>query len=329
MRLIAGVLVIVPFGALAVLWLGASASLDRQTKHQAVTERLPRYEHQREGLVRIATSGQEFRARVAGIGNGHGHGNVIMLHGLFQTSAMWQPLLQAVSAAGYRAVAFDQRGYSPGARPAPVEAYDLPALAADVSTIAKTLGFDSYHLIGQGWGAHVGWHLLQTGAEDIQTFTTLGQPHPRALEAAWQTDSEPAYQTYLRLPWLPRQVLAFDDFDVLRRTLWSQEHPAHTKEYAAVLAEPGALTAALAWLKNHAPTMAATAADRAPPPVLLVWGNRDPYLAPSVLALHRSLTPHGAELELDAEQLPLATHTPLVTAALLRHLEAGRDRQAN
>jgi pimeloyl-ACP methyl ester carboxylesterase len=42
----------------------------------------------------------------------------VLLHGFPQTSRAWVPQVEALGAAGYRAVAFDQRGYSPRARPA-------------------------------------------------------------------------------------------------------------------------------------------------------------------------------------------------------------------
>ena len=36
---------------------------------------------------------------------------------------MWEPLLDKLAKAGFRVVAFDQRGYSPGARPSGVNSY--------------------------------------------------------------------------------------------------------------------------------------------------------------------------------------------------------------
>ena len=48
---------------------------------------------------------------------------IVLLHGFPETSAMWIPLIKAASAAGYRVVAFDQRGYSPGARPGKAVSY--------------------------------------------------------------------------------------------------------------------------------------------------------------------------------------------------------------
>ena len=42
---------------------------------------------------------------------------VLLLHGFAESFHMWRAQLPALAAAGYRAVAPSQRGYSPGARP--------------------------------------------------------------------------------------------------------------------------------------------------------------------------------------------------------------------
>ena len=41
----------------------------------------------------------------------------MLLHGLPQTGACWTQVMETLAAAGYRAVAPDQRGYSPKAGP--------------------------------------------------------------------------------------------------------------------------------------------------------------------------------------------------------------------
>src|SRR4051812_27444224 len=54
-----------------------------------------------------------FRARAAGPPDGE---VVFLLHGFPQNSSAWEPQLTALAKEGYRVIAPDQRGYSPGAR---------------------------------------------------------------------------------------------------------------------------------------------------------------------------------------------------------------------
>src|SRR5262245_61566897 len=64
--------------------------------------------------VQLAVGEMVFDARVAGPADGE---TVILLHGFPETSYEWRAELVALAQAGYRVVAPDQRGYSPGARP--------------------------------------------------------------------------------------------------------------------------------------------------------------------------------------------------------------------
>jgi pimeloyl-ACP methyl ester carboxylesterase len=47
---------------------------------------------------------------------------------------------ETLAAVGYRVLAPDQRGYSPGARPAAMRAYRMPELVADVLALAEEAG---------------------------------------------------------------------------------------------------------------------------------------------------------------------------------------------
>ena len=77
----------------------------------------------------IAANGMTFRCREAGPKGGE---PVILLHGFPETSHMWLPLLERLENEGYRCLAPDQRGYSPGARPEGIENYRYENMASDV-----------------------------------------------------------------------------------------------------------------------------------------------------------------------------------------------------
>src|SRR5438034_260373 len=89
--------------------------------------------------VHVTTSEGRFTADVAGPADGP---LVLLLHGFPQSRHSWREQVPALGAAGYRAVAFDGRGYSPGVRPSPadLDAYALPRLVDDVLDIADRAG---------------------------------------------------------------------------------------------------------------------------------------------------------------------------------------------
>ena len=65
----------------------------------------------------------------------------------------------ALAAAGYRAVAPDQRGTRRGARPENVDEYKIGELASDAVGFADALGVDRFHLVGHDWGGAVAWYV--------------------------------------------------------------------------------------------------------------------------------------------------------------------------
>ena len=321
----ASLIVLLPLGALVVLWVGASASLDWRYTHSAQTSVLPTVHAPSASLIRIPAGEHVFRARRAGVGGSRG--NLILLHGFAESSAMWQPLIERAAGAGYRVVAFDQRGYSPGARPQGTHNYTVESLAKDVRQVAEAVGFDTFHLVGQGWGARAGWRLLHTDPNRVVTWTALSNPHPAAFAKALNDDpdqrSRARYAELLKIPWLPEQILAFNNFEILRNTLWAQYGAQQIGEYEAILAEPGALRAAANWFRAPAAPPSAPLSEATPlTPALLIWGTQDALLAPSTMLAHRALSQAAAwkELELDGGNRLLSSHAPLVTAAILEHL---------
>ncbi|MEJ2130645.1 MAG: alpha/beta fold hydrolase, partial [Gammaproteobacteria bacterium] len=124
-------------------------------------------------IVDIEANGYTFTCRRCG---GAGPG-VILLHGFPETSHMWTPLLERLASSGYRALAPDQRGYSPGARPEGAENYDYRHLVGDVLALADCEGFETFHLVGHDHGAGVGWSLVFDHPERVSSWCALSVPH--------------------------------------------------------------------------------------------------------------------------------------------------------
>jgi pimeloyl-ACP methyl ester carboxylesterase len=157
--------------------------------------------------LQLPARGLAFDALAAGPPTGE---LVVLLHGFPQTSACWTQLLETLAAAGYRAVAPDQRGYSPGARPTTVSAYRLPELVADVVAIADRLDAETFHLVGHDWGGVVAWRLAGHQPERVATLTAVSTPHPRAFARALVAGTQglrSAYIPVFRLPRLPELLL--------------------------------------------------------------------------------------------------------------------------
>src|SRR6201989_1124286 len=81
---------------------------------------------------------------------------VLMLHGFGVSRHFWDKQVPALAREGYFAVAPNQRGYSPGARPDPRDlgAYRIDRLVQDALDIVAAAGHGDrrFHLVGHDWG---------------------------------------------------------------------------------------------------------------------------------------------------------------------------------
>jgi pimeloyl-ACP methyl ester carboxylesterase len=210
---------------------------------------------------------------------------VLLLHGFPQTADSWRHTLPALGAAGCHAVAPDQRGYSPGARPDPGELanYATERLVGDVLDVADALAGSRsrFHLVGHDWGGQVAWRTAMAHPDRLLTLTVLSRPHPAAFAAAMQGgDPGQAQRSRHHRAFLDRSTadrLLEDGARRLRRTLADQGVPSSSiEEYLSVLGERSALDAALAWYRAAAGNLGSTEGGNAVAvPTLYVWGDAD------------------------------------------------------
>jgi pimeloyl-ACP methyl ester carboxylesterase len=227
----------------------------------------------------IAANGLRFTADVAGDENAP---LVLLLHGFPQTRYTWRHQLPALAAAGYRAVAPDQRGYSPGARPNDVASYATPALLADALAIADACGARRFHLVGHDWGGQLAWLLAARHPERVRTLTMLSRPHPAAFARALASDPKQSERSKHHRAFQSAdtaRLLLDDDARRLRASLREHGVPdADASVYVAALATHDALDAALNWYRASfrgasGLSLADTPAVRVP--AVFLWGEAD------------------------------------------------------
>ncbi len=310
----------------AVGLAGSWLSLDRSFGYSRAAEVLPDYRpNHPDGLVRIAARGMTYRARVAGLSN-NGPG-LILLHGFPETSWMWKPLLSAASDAGFRVIAFDQRGYSPEARPLDVDAYTLDVIVEDVIAVAKVVGFEDFHLVGHDWGSIVGWTLTSQYPERVRSWTSLSIAHPGAISEASATKGTPAYIKVFRIPGLMENIFSFGNHLFMRKLLYYPIAESDLEEYLSVFAEPGALEAALNWYRAQDFQDRLADVEMLSTPTLWVYGSRDMkvFTGERVRQLMpRFVTGPYEVLELDAGHWLIQEQPDAVLQAVLKHIELDR-----
>lgn len=213
---------------------------------------------------------------------------VVLLHGFPQSARCWSGVTPLLGAAGLRTYAPDQRGYSPGARPTGRAAYRLPELVADAAAVVDAAlaetGRPRAHVAGHDWGAVVAWGLAGMRPELVHTVTALSVPPPGAMAAALHRPRQALTSWYMGLfqvPGLAERVFAVPagrEFSpaLVRLMTTSGLSRDRAERYAAGLADPAALTAALNWYR--AIPLRSAPPPRATAPALFVWSDGDTAL---------------------------------------------------
>jgi pimeloyl-ACP methyl ester carboxylesterase len=255
---------------------------------------------------------------------------VILLHGFPETSHMWVDLLPKLDAAGYRCLAPDQRGYSPGARPEGKENYRYQDLASDVFALADAWGVDRFHLVGHDWGAGAGWAAVVTNPDRIASWSALSVPHVGAFGRAIREDEDQAkrstYITFFQEPGVAEAALSANDFAGLT-AVWSASSDEEKAEYLSVFSKPGALTAALNWYRGSNGIEPGEMFGDVHTPTLLIWGNKDS-------AIGRVGVDEGAKfmkgpykfVELDAGHWLIQEQPERVSNEIIAHIKANPIR---
>lgn len=225
--------------------------------------------------ARPVTAGElTFDVRTAGPEDGP---PVVLLHGFPQNSLAWAGVASRLADAGRRVIAFDQRGYSPGARPDDVAAYRTELLAEDVIGVADALGLETFDLVGHDWGSAVAWIVAGQHPERLRTLTAVSIPHLGAYNAALRTDADQqaraSYIGLLRQAGKAEDLLLADGARRLTAMYGDAVPVSLTTRYVAQLLEPGALTAVLSWYRAMTPELGSI--PRTQVPTTFVWGELD------------------------------------------------------
>jgi pimeloyl-ACP methyl ester carboxylesterase len=232
-------------------------------------------------MAAITTSEGRFTAEVAGPPDGP---LVVLLHGFPQSRHSWREQVPFLAAHGYRAVAPDGRGYSPGVRPDPgqdLAAYHVSRLVTDVLDIADAAGDrgERFHLVGHDWGGQVAWFVAAQHPERVASLAVLSRPHPAAFLRAIEDDADDQrhrsrHHSAFQDP-ATATLLLEDNGRRLRGLLSASGVPDdHIDEYLSVVGTPDALEAALAWYRA-ARGLGTSAIGVVRVPTLYLWGDAD------------------------------------------------------
>src|SRR5690349_393787 len=201
---------------------------------------------------------------------------VVLVHGWPDTKRLWSKQVPALVDAGFQVISYDQRGYGASDKPAEVEAYSIPFLAIDATTILDHLGIERAHFVGHDWGSAVAWATAALAPARVDHLVALSVGHPSAFANMSYAQREKSWYMLLfqHMPEGENWVLANEGVHLRD---W-----AHHPDAAAVYAElvrNGSVTPGLNYYRANVPP----AAIFGPPvelpqiaaPVMGIWSSAD------------------------------------------------------
>ncbi|HEX8854932.1 MAG TPA: alpha/beta hydrolase [Thermoleophilaceae bacterium] len=238
---------------------------------------------------------------------------ILLLHGFPEFWFGWRLQIAPLAAAGFRVVAPDTRGYNLSSKPDGVAAYSADKLAADITGLIRELGAESALVVGHDWGGTIAWTMAMNNPEVVQRLAILNAAHPRRLQQGLRTPGQLRkswYFFFFQPPGLPERLVRARDWRFFRRFL-GDARPAFTPEemdrYIEAWSLPGAATGMLNYYRaavRQSPKQAEAQLRPISAPTLVIWGQRDRYLGPTLAEPDRNDVPNLDRVE----RLPDASH---------------------
>lgn len=132
---------------------------------------------------------------------------VVMCHGFPESWYSWRHQLPALAAAGFRAIAPDQRGYGQTDAPQSIESYNMMNLVGDIVGLVNSLNASDVAIVGHDWGAPVAWHCALLRPDLFRACGLLSVPYfprgsvlPSAMWKAIEGEDKWFYVHYFQEP---------------------------------------------------------------------------------------------------------------------------------
>ncbi len=226
---------------------------------------------------------------------------IVLLHGFPELGYSWRRQVPALADDGFRAIAFDQRGYGGSSKPEAIEAYALTTLVDDVICLLDALDLEDATLVGHDWGSIVTWSTALIHPDRVSRVASLNVPYRGwcagfpSTEYMQQDDAlreRFSYVLYFQEPGRAEQAFEHDPARWLRRTylgITANTEFMTDEEFTVYLDAftDGGIAGPINWYRNIDANLQATVHLKDAPisqPTLMVTTDYDPILPASLAA---------------------------------------------
>jgi pimeloyl-ACP methyl ester carboxylesterase len=169
---------------------------------------------------------------------------VLFCHGWPESWYSWRHQLQAVSAAGFRCVAPDMRGYGGTDAPEPIESYTQFHIIGDMVELVKQLGESQAVVVGHDWGAPIAWGSALLRPDMFRAVIGMSVPWVPSgpidtLTALEQRGITNFYMQYFQAPGVAEAELERDVRTALRKVYLTASGDERSKGSGFAELKPG------------------------------------------------------------------------------------------
>lgn len=102
---------------------------------------------------------------------------VILVHGWPEIAYSWKNQMPALAEAGFRAIAYDLKGFGRSDAPADKALYDIRHLTDDLAALLDALDIERAVICGHDWGGAIVWPMAQLHPERVAGVIGVSTPH--------------------------------------------------------------------------------------------------------------------------------------------------------
>ena len=250
---------------------------------------------------------------------------LLLLHGFPTSSHMFRNLIPRL-ATRFRVIAPDLPGFGfSDAPPREAFGYTFANLARTIERFTDALRLSRYALFVFDYGAPVGFRLALSRPDRVTAVISQnGNAYEEGLSSGWNP-----IQRYWEAPTEENRA-ALRDFLKPETTRWQYVHGVPDESWvapeaytldSALLARPGNDEIQLDLFLDYASTVALYPQFQAwlrerRPPVLAVWGEKDPFFLPAGAEAFRRDVPSAEVRFFDTGHFALETHAPEIADAV-------------
>lgn len=250
---------------------------------------------------------------------------VVLIHGWPLSLASWENQINALVAAGYRAIAYDRRGF--GASGKPASGYDYDTFASDLNDLMKSLDLHDAVIAGFSMGGgEVARYIGRYGTSRLSKTMLLGAVTPFLLKTSDNPDGAPKELFDGMIAGVTKDRLGFLDTFFTNFYNWDQPHDGVSEDlipYSKFLAWPASPLATQQSIVAFGTTDFRADVAKIDIPTLIVHGDADRIVPFPISGKKSAEMIKGSRLEVlkGAPHGFAATHPAQLNALMLDFLK--------